>query len=341
MIKLEEEYKLRGNMNIKGINLKYGVMLAPMAGFTDRAMRLVCHMHGAEYSVTEMVSAKAVCFGDKKTHALARIKKDEGPCAVQIFGSEPDIMAHAAEVLSSGEDGGVPPSAIDINMGCPVHKVYSNGEGSALMKNPDLIYKIVERVSKSIDVPCTVKMRAGIDENSKNAVECALAAEAAGAAAVTVHGRTRVEMYSGQVDEEIIKNVKSSLHIPVIANGDITSGEEALRILSYTGADGIMVGRGAIGNPFVFSEIICALSGGNYTFPTLEERVESALLQLSVAIIEKGEIIAVRESRKQAAMYIKAFRGAAGIRAEINRAETYEDVKRALYTALEKKDEEI
>ena len=328
-------------MNLRDINLKYGVMLAPMAGFTDRAMRLVCHKHGAEYSVTEMVSAKAVCFGDKKTHALARIKEDEGPAAVQIFGSEPDIMARAAEILSHGEDGGIPPRAIDINMGCPVHKVYSNGEGSALMKNPDLVYKIVERVSKSIDIPCTVKLRAGIDEKSKNAVECALAAEAGGAAVVAVHGRTRVEMYSGNADMEIIKNVKSNLHIPVVANGDITSGADALRALSETGADGIMVGRGAIGNPFVFSEIAHALSGENYTFPTLEERVEAALMQLSLAILEKGENIAVRESRKQAAMYIKSFRGAAGIRAEINRAETYEDVKRALYLALTKKDEEI
>lgn len=322
-------------MNIKNINLKHGVMLAPMAGFTDRAMRLVCHKHGAEYSVTEMVSAKAVSFGDKKTHALARIKDDEGPCAVQIFGSEPDIMARAAEVLSHGEDGGVMPLAIDINMGCPVHKVYSNGEGSALMKDPDLVYKIVERVSKSIDIPCTVKLRAGIDEKSKNAVECALAAEAGGAAAVAVHGRTRVEMYSGLADMEIIKNVKKALHIPVIANGDITNGDDALRVFEQTGADGIMIGRGAIGNPFVFSEILHALSGKYYALPTLEERIDAALLQLREAILEKGENIAVRESRKQAAMYIKSFRGAAGVRAEINRAETYDEVRRALYSALE------
>lgn len=321
-------------MKIKNIELKHGLILAPMAGFTDRAMRLVCHKHGAEFSVTEMVSAKAVSFGDKKTHALARIKEDEGPCAVQIFGSEPDIMARAAEVLSHGEDGGVPPVAIDINMGCPVHKIYSNGEGSALMRNPDLIYKIVKSVSESIDIPCTVKLRAGIDKDSKNAVECALAAEAGGAAAVAVHGRTRVEMYSGNADMEIVKDVKKSLHIPVIANGDITKGEEAKRVLLETGADGIMVGRGAIGNPFVFSEIIFALSGEGYTLPTLEDRIDAALLQLSEAILEKGENIAVRESRKQAAMYIKSFKGAAAVRAQINRAETYDEVKRALYSAL-------
>ena len=321
-------------MKIKNIELKHGLILAPMAGFTDRAMRLVCHKHGAEFSVTEMVSAKAVSFGDKKTHALTRIKEDEGPCAVQIFGSEPDIMARAAEVLSHGEDGGVPPVAIDINMGCPVHKIYSNGEGSALMRNPDLIYKIVKSVSESIDIPCTVKLRAGIDKDSKNAVECALAAEAGGAAAVAVHGRTRVEMYSGNADMEIVKDVKKSLHIPVIANGDITKGEEAKRVLLETGADGIMVGRGAIGNPFVFSEIVFALSGGSYTLPTLEDRIDAALLQLSEAILEKGENIAVRESRKQAAMYIKSFKGAAAVRAQINRAETYDEVKRALYSAL-------
>ena len=192
-------------MKIGSVNIKNGLILAPMAGFTDRAMRLVCHMAGAEYSVTEMVSAKAVYYGDRKTHALARIMADEGPAAVQIFGSEPDVMAHAAEVLMRGEAGGVPPVAIDINMGCPVKKVYSNGEGSALMKSPELIYKIVRAVSGAVDIPCTVKIRAGVDAAHKNAVECALAAEDAGACAVAVHGRTREEMYSGRVDTGIIK----------------------------------------------------------------------------------------------------------------------------------------
>ena len=321
-------------MKIGNTELKYGVMLAPMAGFTDRAMRLVCHKYGAEYSVTEMVSAKAVCYGDKKTHLLAKILSDEGPCAVQIFGSEPDIMSMAAEKLSAGESGGVPPAAIDINMGCPVHKVFSNGEGSALMKNPDLIYKIVKAVSSSIDVPCTVKIRAGVDENSRNAVECALAAEAAGASLIAVHGRTRVEMYSGKADMEIVKNVKKSVQMPVITNGDISCGEDALRVLSQTGADGIMVGRAAIGNPFVFSDIIATLSGEKYLAPPLLERVETALLQLSVALEEKGEEVAVREARKQIALYLRSFRGAAQIRAEINTAKTYGDVERALLGAL-------
>ena len=321
-------------MRIGNAELKYGLMLAPMAGYTDRAMRLVCHKYGAEYSVTEMVSAKAVCFSDVKTHALAKIMSDEGPCAVQIFGSEPDIMAKAAEILSKGERGGATPLAIDINMGCPVHKVFANGEGSALMKNPELIYKIVSAVSRAIDIPCTVKLRAGIDDSSKNAVECALAAEAAGASLVAVHGRTRVEMYSGVADMEIIKNVKKNLHIPVIANGDISCGADALRVLSETAADGIMVGRAAIGNPFVFSDILASLSGADSSLPTVEERIECALFQLSVAIEEKGEALAVREARKQVALYLRSFRGAAQIRAQINRAETYRDVESALALAL-------
>lgn len=321
-------------MKFGNVELKHGLILAPMAGFTDRAMRLVCHRYGAEYSVSEMVSAKAVCYGDKKTHAIAKIMSDEGPCAVQIFGSEPDIMAQAAKTLSSGENGCAAPCAIDINMGCPVHKVYSNGEGSALMKRPELIYDIVSRVSKSIDIPCTVKLRAGVDNDSKNAVECALAAEAGGAALVAVHGRTRVEMYSGRADREIIKNVKISLHIPVVANGDVESGRDAIDILRETGADGVMVGRGAIGNPFVFSEIIAALSGKEYTPPSLEERINTALFQLSSAVVEKGEEVAVREARKQIALYLRSFRGAAAIRTEINRAQTYKDVEVALRSVL-------
>ena len=323
------------------LGMKYGLALAPMAGFTDRAMRAVCHLHGAEYSVTEMVSAKALAFGDKKTFKLAKIMQDEGPCAVQIFGSDPDSMARAAEVLSRAVEDGAAPVAIDINMGCPVHKIFSSGDGSALMKNPELIEKIVRSVTDAINIPCTVKIRAGVDSSCKNAVECALAAEAGGAELITVHGRTRVQMYSGEVDREIIGRVKSAVKIPVLANGDITCVNDALLMLKQTGADGLMIGRGAVGNPFIFEEIASALQAKAYTPPALDERIECALLQLSLAIKEKGEERAVTESRKQIALYLHSFRGAAEVRAKINRAVTFDEVRAALLSAKEGKNAEI
>ena len=317
-------------MRIGNTELKYGLCLAPMAGFSDRAMRVVCREAGAEFSVTEMVSAKAVVFGDKKTFSLAAIREDEGPVGLQIFGREPEVMARAAEILSSPvKEGFCAPRSIDINMGCPVEKVFRNGEGSALMRDPELIYRIVKAVNESTDLPVTVKLRAGVNSESKNAPECAIAAESGGASLICVHGRTRVEMYSGKSDFEIIKNVKKALHIPVVANGDVATGADAAELLRKTGADGVMVGRGAIGNPFLFSEISAVLSGGEYSPPALSERIEVALRQLSFAIREKGETVAVREARKQIALYIRSFRGAAAIRAAINRAESYDDVKRA------------
>ncbi len=312
---------------------RHGLCLSPMAGYTDRAMRKICYDCGAEYTVTEMVSAKAVTYGDKKTFPLARLYSDEAPAAVQIFGSEPEIMAEAASILY--ERAKVKPLAFDINMGCPVNKIFSNGEGSALMKSPELIEKIVSATVRAVNIPVTVKLRSGVDENNINAVECALAAERAGASLVTIHGRTRVQMYGGSADREIIKNVKSSLHIPVIANGDILTGTDAVSMLDDTGADGIAVGRGAVGNPFLFSEIISALEQKEYHAPSVKERIEMALSQLSLAIEEKGETVAVTESRKQIALYLRAFHGAALIRAEINRALTYDEVKRALNLTLE------
>lgn len=315
---------------------KHGLWLAPMAGYTDRAMRLVCHNYGAEHSVTEMVSAKAVVYNDRKTFALARILPDEGPVSVQIFGSEPEIMAEAAHTLANPTEG-IRPVAIDINMGCPVNKIFGNGEGSALMKSPELIERITRAVSSAIDIPTTVKIRAGINKNSINAIECALAAEEGGASLLCIHGRTREQMYGGTADREIIKNVKNALHIPLIANGDIVDGASALSMLRDTGADGIAIGRGAVGNPFIFSEIICALEGKDFTEPTIEERIDTALLQLKTAVEEKGERIAIPEARKQIALYLRSFRGAARIRAEINRATIFEEVAATLKSAISNK----
>ena len=318
-----------GAVKIGNTEIKYGLFLAPMAGYTDRAMRLVCHRMGAELCVSEMVSAKAVVYGDKKTFSLAKILPDEGPAAVQIFGSEPHIMARAAAILSEPQLG-VPPVAIDINMGCPVNKIFSNGEGSALMKSPEKIEKIVSATVKETNLPVTVKLRLGIDGKSINATDCALAAEAGGATLVCLHGRTREQMYGGSCDRKNIEKVKKALHIPLIANGDVTDADSAIALLSETGADGIAVGRGAVGNPFIFEEIISALENREYTPPTLEERTELALEQLRLAVLDKGERTAVLEARKQISLYFKGFSGAAMARAEINRAESFSEVEKIL-----------
>ena len=317
-----------------------GLCLAPMAGYTDRGMRAVCRERGVELSTSEMISAKAVTFGDKKTALLARILPDEGDVAIQIFGSDPDVMAEAARILSHPEEGAAP-AAIDINMGCPVHKIYSNGEGSALMRDPVRIERIVDAVRRATSLPVTVKLRSGIDSEHINAVECALRAEGAGASLITVHGRTRTQMYSGAADRKTIENVKQALQIPVVANGDITDAASAISMLSDTGADGIAIGRGAVGNPFIFEEISAALRGEKYSPPTLSERVETALRQLSISTLEKGESRAVPEARKQIALYLQGFRGCARIRAEINRAATATEVEAILRSALENREEEL
>lgn len=324
-------------MKFGNVEIRHGIALAPMAGFSDYAMRRICFEYGAEYSVTEMVSAKATVYCDKKTLTLAKITDKEAPTAIQIFGSEPGIMAEAAGILSSFSGGGALPVAIDINMGCPVHKIFSNGEGSALMKNPSLIYDITRAVVSAISLPTTVKIRLGVDAEHINAVECALAIEEAGASSITVHGRTKAQLYSGKADMEKVAEVKKSVHIPLFANGDILTREDAVRVLSETGADGIMIGRGAVGNPFIFSEIASAIEGKEYFAPTLEEIKSAAMTQLSYAIEDKGESVAVREARGQLARYFHSFRGCAELRAKINRATTKADIESALgslYTSL-------
>ena len=323
------------SINIGTTHLEYGLMLAPMAGFSDRAMRLVAKEFGAEYTTTEMVSAKAIVYGDKKTVKLMKTEVDEGPCAVQIFGSEPDIMGEAAAFISAGVEGAVMPSAIDINMGCPVPKIFKNGEGSALMRSPSLIEKIVASVKAKTHLPVTVKLRLGINANEINVLECALAAEAGGASLIVVHGRTREALYSGNASFTEIKKVKSQLKIPVVANGDIKSAEAAKEVLCYTGADGIMIGRGAVGNPFIFEEIRASLSGKEYEKPSVNKIAETALRQLRYAIDDKGEGMAVREARGQIAVYFHSFRGAAAFRATVNRATTYKEVESAVTALLD------
>lgn len=321
-------------MKIGRYELKHGLILGPMAGYSDRAMRKICLECGAEYAVTEMVSAKALCFHDKKTPLLAAVAPDEMPVAVQIFGKEPSVLAEGAAMVAEGLGGGVVPAAIDINMGCPVPKIAGNGEGSALMKSPDLVFRIVEAVKRAVSLPVTVKIRAGYDEQSKNAVEVALAAEAGGAAAITVHGRTKTQLYSGKADWNIIRNVKQALQIPVIANGDVLSAADALRIKAETNCDGIMVARGAVGNPFLFREIRDALEGNAPRPVTQNEKIGIAIRQLSLAIEQKGEYAAVRELRKQLLGYLKGLRGGASIRARIAVAESADEIVSALNEAF-------
>ncbi len=322
-------------LTVGNTQVKNNVFLAPMAGYTDYSIRNLQLKLGIGLCFTELVSAKGLIYGSNGSKELLFCGQDYIGTSAQIFGEDAFYMRSACESEHLSRF-----NIIDINMGCPVHKIYSNGEGSALMKNPDLIYEIVRGVSQNIDIPCTVKIRAGVDRDTVNAVECALAAEAGGASLVVVHGRTKTEMYSGSVDYEIIKNVKKSLKIPVVANGDITDAKTAISALSKTGADGIMIGRGAIGNPFVFAEIKSALSGEDYSLPSLDKRIETALLQLKTAIIEKGESVAVREARKQIAMYLRSFRGAAALRAEINRAESYSEIEQAFCSIREENGDE-
>ena len=316
-------------MKIGNYELSHGLFLAPMAGYSDRAMRCLCREWGCEYSVTEMVSAKAVVFGDKKTLSLAAIRADEGPVALQLFGREPDVIARAAAIMidEAVRSGNAVPAAIDLNMGCPVKKIFSNGEGSALMREPALIERIVRAVCSAVDLPVSVKLRSGISEREINARECAMAAESGGASLVTVHGRTREQMYSGRADRGIIREVKSALSIPVVANGDIASGADATSMLRETGADGIAIGRAAVGDPFIFSQIRSAIEGAEYIPPTLDERVAAARRHVRLAVEDRGERVAIPESRKQIASYFSSFRGAASLRARIHSASTLREVE--------------
>ena len=303
-----------------------GVILAPMAGVTDFSFREICAELGADGTVTEMVSAKALCYGDKKTASLLRRNKGVR-CGVQIFGSEPEFMARGAQLALelSGCD------YVDINMGCPMPKIVNNGEGSALMKDPALAGRIVRAVCDAVDVPVTVKTRKGWDKSHVNAVELAQAVQENGAAAITVHGRTKTMLYSGTADWDIIAQVKQAVSIPVIANGDVISPEAALRCLRWTGADGLMVGRAAFGDPWLFQQIRAALDGNPIPErPPLARRMETALRQMELAREDKGEHIACLEARKQLAWYLRGVRFSNYYKQQISQIKSMEDVYRVI-----------
>jgi len=320
------------------VTLPHGLALAPLAGVSDRAFRRVCRACGADFTVSEMVSAKALCYEQRKKTAgersvsgqLASVMKDELPMAVQIFGSEPDFMAEAARMIQANEYVGcmseVPPSAIDINMGCPVKKVTGNGEGSALLKNPKLIGEIVAAVVKAVTIPVTVKIRAGWDSASVNAPEVAKIIEDAGASMITIHARTREQMYEPGVDRSVITAVKRAVSIPVLGNGDIYTAADALSMMAETGCDGVMIARGAMGNPWVFSEICAALDGRDYTPPPMAEKFEVALAQVKEMITEKGARIGVAEAKKHLSWYCHGIEGAAAARGRLMQAASFEEL---------------
>lgn len=323
-------------MKIHSIDIPHGLCLAPLAGISDRAFRKISKAHGAEYLCSEMVSAAAICYGDKKTPKLCEFDEGEMPIALQLFGSRPDFVSEAARRISDGTlaDYVNIPDAIDINMGCPVRKIVSNGEGSALMRDIPLAEKIVSETVKAVTLPVTVKIRAGFDEQNKNAPEMAKALEAAGAAMICVHGRTRSQMYSGKADLEIIAAVKKAVKIPVVGNGDIFSADAAKRMLEVTGCDGIMIARGAMGNPWIFDELTAYFEGRPYTPPSSKEIIDEAAHHLDLVCEFKEEQFAIPEARKIMSYYIHDIRGASNARGKLNTASTKEEMKEILYSLL-------
>lgn len=312
-------------VNIGNITIKKTAVLAPMASVADRAYRLMCKKYGASYLVSEMVSAKGICYSDKKTSELCTVTDEERPMAVQLFGSEPEFMEDAVKIVLQYN-----PDIIDINMGCPVPKVVNTGAGSALMKDIKLASKITESAVKSAgNVPITVKIRSGWDSEHINAVEMAKALENSGASAIAVHGRTREQFYSGMADWNIIKQVKSNVNIPVIGNGDVTDVSSCLKMYKETNCDLVMIGRGSYGNPFVFEEINAYFNGENYTKPNVVEKMRVMLehIRLIISMSEKSEELAMHEARKHASWYMNGYYGSAKFRGRCYQLSSYAEAE--------------
>ena len=313
-------------LKIGNVSLDGNIVLAPMAGVTDLPFRLLCKEQGADLICTEMVSAKGIFYNNKNTEDLLRIDDRDRPVSLQLFGSDPDIISEMAKKIEHRNF-----DILDINMGCPVPKVVNNGEGSALLKNIPLAAKIIEKTVKAIDKPVTVKFRKGFGADEVQAIEMAKAAEAAGAAAVAVHGRTREQYYSGKADWDIIRQVKEAVHIPVIGNGDVTSGEKAVAMQEQTGCDGVMIARGAQGNPWIFSELIAYEKTGEMPKrPDVDEIRQMMLRHARLQLQYKGDYTGIREMRKHVAWYTKGLHNAARLRDDINSVESYEELEKIL-----------
>ena len=309
-------------IKIGNVELKNKVFLSPMAGVTDLPFRLICKEQNCGMLYTEMINAKALCYDDENTKKMLRIEEEEHPIAVQIFGSEPEYMGRATEIMNE-----YPNEILDINMGCPAPKVIRNGDGSALMKNPKLAEEVLKAVVKKSKKPVTLKIRKGWDDNTVNAVEIAKIAEACGISALAIHGRTREQYYSGKADWDIITEIKENISIPVIGNGDVFTIQDAINMLDKTNCDAIMIGRGAQGNPWIFKRINHYMQTGEILpEPTLDEKINTAIKHLGLAVEEHGEYIAVREMRKHVAWYLKGLKNSARVRDEINKIENYEEV---------------
>ncbi len=309
---------------IGGVTLDNNLILAPMAGVTDLPFRLLCSEQGAALAGMEMVSAKAIMYGNKNTESLLEIHPQEGPVSLQLFGSDPKIVSEMAKRIEER-----PFAVLDINMGCPVPKIVNNGEGSALMREPKLAGEIIAATVKAIEKPVTVKIRKGFDADHVNAVELSKIAEDAGAAAVAVHGRTREQFYSGEADWEIIAKVKEAVAIPVIGNGDVTDADSARRMLLETGCDGVMIGRAARGNPWLFGQIAAYLRDGQtLPAPSLEEKKEMILRHAALQLEIKGEYTGVREMRKHLSWYTAGLPGSARLRGCINQAESFAEIEK-------------